>query len=79
MAIFPTAIGYTLYYIGVQRRGAGWTASYIYLVPPLTACLDLAFFGAPITVALVVGTFLVVSGLIIGLRSTDRRSPSGPR
>jgi drug/metabolite transporter (DMT)-like permease len=72
MAIFPTAIGYTFYYIGVQRRGPAWTSTYIYLVPPLTALLDLAFYGAPITVALVGGTALVVGGLAVGLR--DRPS-----
>jgi drug/metabolite transporter (DMT)-like permease len=72
MAIFPTAIGYTVYYIGVQRRGPAWTASYIYLIPPLAAGLDLAFFGAPITFALVVGTALVVSGLAVGLRGNSK-------
>jgi len=72
MAIFPTAIGYTVYYIGIQRRGPAWTATYIYLVPPLAAALDMAFFGARATVALVAGTILVVGGLAVGLRQNPK-------
>ena len=66
MAIFPTAIGYTLFYIGVQRKGPAWAATFIYLVPSITANLDHMFFGAPFTVPMVVGTTLVVIGLLIG-------------
>jgi len=72
MAIFPTAIGYTVYYIGIQRRGPAWTATYIYLVPPLAAALDMAFFGARATIALVAGTLLVVAGLAVGLRQNPK-------
>jgi len=66
MAIFPTAIGYTVFYVGVQRRGPAWASAFIYLVPPLTAHLDNLFFGAAFTLPMVVGTTLVVIGLAIG-------------
>jgi drug/metabolite transporter (DMT)-like permease len=66
MAIFPTAIGYTLFYIGVQRKGPAWAATFIYMVPSITALLDFIFFDAALSVALVFGTFLVVAGLLIG-------------
>lgn len=66
MAIFPTAIGYTLYYIGVQKRGPAWTATFIYLVPSFTANFDHIFFGAAFTTPMVAGTTLVVIGLIVG-------------
>jgi drug/metabolite transporter (DMT)-like permease len=66
MAIFPTVIGYTLFYIGVQKRGAAWAATFVYLVPSITANLDYLFFGAALTTAMVAGTTVVVAGLIIG-------------
>ena len=74
MAIFPTAIGYTFYYIGVQKRGPAWAALYIYLVPSLTASLDFIFFKTPFTVPLVAGSAMVVGGLIIGNYKTGRMS-----
>lgn len=66
MAIFPTAIGYTLFYVGIQKRGPAWAALFIYLVPPMTANLDMIFFGADLTFSMVMGTTIVVAGLIIG-------------
>jgi drug/metabolite transporter (DMT)-like permease len=66
MAIFPTAIGYTLFYIGIQKRGPAWAAAFIYLVPSMTANLDLIFFGAEFTFSMVLGTTFVVIGLFTG-------------
>ena len=66
MAIFPTAIGYTLYYVGIQKKGPAWAASFIYLVPSITANFDLIFFGADFTLSMVLGTTIVVVGLFVG-------------
>jgi len=66
MAIFPTAIGYTLFYIGVQKKGPAWAVIYIYLVPSITANLDYIFFNARFTFPMVLGTTLVVIGLFTG-------------
>jgi len=66
MAIFPTAIGYTLYYVGIQKKGPAWAAAFIYLVPSMTANLDLIFFGADFTLYMILGTTIVVAGLFIG-------------
>ncbi|MBD3223914.1 MAG: EamA family transporter [Caldithrix sp.] len=66
MAIFPTVIGYTLFYIGVQKKGPGWAVTFIYLVPSITAMLDFAFFRAVFTMPMFLGTTLVVIGLITG-------------
>jgi drug/metabolite transporter (DMT)-like permease len=66
MAIFPTAIGYTLYYIGVQKKGPAWAATYIYLVPSFTANLDYLFFKVQFTPPIIVGTSMVVFGLLLG-------------
>lgn len=74
MAVFPTAIGYTFYYIGVQKRGPAWAALYIYLVPSLTANLDFLFFKTPVTVPLLAGSAMVVGGLILGNYKTRRMS-----
>jgi drug/metabolite transporter (DMT)-like permease len=66
MAIFPTTIGYTLFYIGVQKKGPAWASTFIYLVPSFTANLDHIFFNAVFTIPMVVGTTLVVIGLLFG-------------
>ncbi|MBP7865358.1 MAG: DMT family transporter [Acidobacteria bacterium] len=66
MAVFPTAIGYTLFYVGVQRKGGAWAAAFSYLVPSLTALLDHLFFHAAVTAPMAVGTALVVGGLLLG-------------
>jgi len=66
MAIFPTAIGYTLYYVGIQKKGPAWAAAFIYLVPSMTANLDLIFFGAEFTFPMILGTTIVVAGLFVG-------------
>jgi drug/metabolite transporter (DMT)-like permease len=66
MAIFPTAFGYTLFYIGIQKKGPAWAAAFIYLVPSMTANLDLVFFGANFTLSMVLGTTIVVVGLFVG-------------
>ena len=72
MAIFPTAIGYTLYYVGVQKKGPAWAATYIYLVPSFTANLDYIFFNARFTLPMVIGTTMVVAGLITGNLSQNQ-------
>jgi len=66
MAVFPTVIGYTIYYVGIQRKGPAWAATFIYLVPSFTAFLDHLYFDALLTLPLIVGTILVVSGLVFG-------------
>lgn len=65
MAVFPTAIGYTMFYIGVQKRGPAWASVFIYLVPSFTANLDYLFFDRAFTIPMVAGTTLVVTGLFI--------------
>ena len=66
MVIFPTTIGYTMFYVGVQRKGPAWASTFIYLVPSITANLDFLFFNALLTPPMVIGTTMVVIGLIYG-------------
>ena len=72
MAVFPTAIGYTLYYVGVQRRGPAWAATSIYLVPSFAVALDHLFFRARLSPPMVLGTLLAVTGLAIGNINTEQ-------
>lgn len=72
MAVFPTAIGYTLYYIGIQKKGPAWAAAFIYLVPSITANLDYTFFGADFTFSMILGTTIVVLGLFVGNLSQNQ-------
>jgi drug/metabolite transporter (DMT)-like permease len=66
MIIFPTTIGYTMFYIGVIRKGPAWASTFIYLVPSITANLDYLFFDAKLTISMVAGTTMVVLGLLYG-------------
>ena len=66
MVIFPTTIGYTMFYIGVIRKGPAWASTFIYLVPSITANLDYLFFKVTLTTSMVAGTTMVVFGLLIG-------------
>lgn len=66
MVIFPTTIGYTMFYIGVQRKGPAWASTFIYLVPSVTANLDYLFFDRLLTLPMVIGTTMVVIGLLFG-------------
>lgn len=66
MAVFPTAIGYTLFYIGIQKKGPVWAAAFIYLVPSITANFDYLFFEVNFTLPMVAGTTIVVAGLFVG-------------
>jgi len=72
MAVFPTAIGYTLFYIGVQKKGPAWATAFIYLVPSITVILDYFYFDANFTVPIILGTIFVVFGLVIGNIDRDR-------
>jgi len=74
MAVFPTAIGYTLFYIGVQKRGPAWATTFIYLVPSVTVILDYLFFDAQFTLPIIIGTTAVVLGLVIGNIDNERIS-----
>jgi drug/metabolite transporter (DMT)-like permease len=66
MVIFPTTIGYTMFYIGVIRKGPAWASTFIYMVPSITANLDYLFFKVTLTTSMVAGTTMVVFGLLIG-------------
>jgi drug/metabolite transporter (DMT)-like permease len=77
MGVFPTAIGYTLFYLAVQRRGPGWASAFVYLVPPLTALLDHLVFAARLTPAMLGGTALVVLGLAVGTLERRGAGPAG--
>ncbi|MBN2425228.1 MAG: DMT family transporter [Calditrichaceae bacterium] len=66
MGFFPTAIGYTLFYIGIQKKGPAWASTFIYLVPSFTAVFDRLVFSNPFTTAMITGTTFVIGGLFLG-------------
>ena len=51
---------------GDTKKGPAWAAAFIYLVPSMTANLDMIFFGANFTFSMVLGTTFVVAGLFVG-------------
>lgn len=55
------------------KRDPAWAAQYIYLVPSLTANLDYIFFKTKITASLLIGSAMVVGGLIVGNYKTGQQ------
>lgn len=71
------AIALLLYLI---RRGqVSRAASLIYLVPPLAAVEAALFFGEALTLPMIVGTIIAVTGVYLTNRKTAGPAPSGDR
>ncbi|MDK1374865.1 MULTISPECIES: DMT family transporter [unclassified Sinorhizobium] len=69
------AIALLLYLI---RRGqVSRAASLIYLVPPLAAVQAALFFGEALTLPMIVGTIIAVTGVYLTNRKAARPAPSG--
>ena len=65
LGIFGTAIGFVWYYQGIEYIGATRAGLFINLVPISAILLAFLLLGEPITVSLLVGTVLVLSGVYL--------------
>jgi len=71
MGIFATVIGFVWYYQGVQRLGPTKTGLFINFVPVFAILCAFIILHEPITISLVVGTALVISGVYLTNRTTN--------
>ncbi|MDT8301407.1 MAG: DMT family transporter [Sedimentisphaerales bacterium] len=71
MGIFATVIGFVWYYQGVQRLGPTKTGLFINFVPVFAIICAFIILHEPITISLVVGTALVISGVYLTNRTTN--------
>jgi len=71
MGIFATVIGFVWYYQGVQRLGPTKTGLFINFVPVFAILCAFIILREPITISLVVGTALVISGVYLTNRTSN--------
>ena len=65
LGIFGTALGFVWYYQGIEYIGATRAGLFINLVPISAIFMAFLLLGEPITVSLLVGTVLVLSGVYL--------------
>jgi drug/metabolite transporter (DMT)-like permease len=65
LAVFPTVIGYTLWYVALEVKTASQLSVFLYFIPVLSTIISFFWFNEAITVLFVVGGALVIIGLLI--------------
>jgi len=70
LGIFGTVIGFVWYYQGVQRLGPTKAGLFINFVPIFAILCAFIILREPITISLVVGTVLVISGVYLTNRTS---------
>lgn len=65
LGIFSTVIGYSLWYIALEKKNAIDLSVYLYAVPVLSTIISFIMFNDQITVLFILGGFLVIFGLAI--------------
>ncbi len=64
-----TAMNFALWYYGLKHLPAASASAFQYLIPPVGVALAAIFLGEPISLALVAGTALILTGLAVTQRS----------
>ena len=79
LGIFGTALGFVWYYQGIEYIGATRAGLFINLVPISAILMAFLALGEPITISLLVGTVLVLSGVYLtnyGLKHLNKLTVS---
>lgn len=72
LAVVITALGYLLWNYALERVSAARAAMFLNIQPVVGALLGVAWLGEPMTVFTVVGGLLVVTGLLLTVRPSER-------
>lgn len=75
LAVFGTVLAFVWFYKGVHALGAARAGQFINLVPVSGVCLGALLLDEPVTWSLLLGGFLVLTGLWL----TNRRNTGEPR
>ena len=65
LGIFPTVVGYVLWYVALQIKNASEVSVYLYFVPVLSTIISCFFLGEKITWLFIFGGAVVILGLHI--------------
>ena len=65
LAIFPTVIGYVLWYVALEKASAASIGVYLYFIPVFSTIASSFMFDEPITWPFVLGAGFVLGGLVL--------------
>ncbi len=71
LGIFPTVIGYVLWYVALEIKTASEISVYLYFIPVISTIISYFFFDEQITWLFIVGGGLVILGLYIANRKNQ--------
>jgi drug/metabolite transporter (DMT)-like permease len=65
LAVFPTVIGYVLWYVALEIKSASEISVFLYFIPVLSTIISYFMFQEQITWLFIGGGALVILGLLI--------------
>lgn len=65
LAVFPTVVGYVLWYVALEVKTASEISVFLYFIPVLSTIISYFLFHESITILFIVGGTLVILGLLI--------------
>jgi drug/metabolite transporter (DMT)-like permease len=65
LALFPTVIGYILWYVALEIKTASEISVFLYFIPVLSTIISYFLFQEPVTWLFIIGGVIVIAGLII--------------
>jgi drug/metabolite transporter (DMT)-like permease len=65
LAIFPTVVGYVMWYVALELKPASELGIYLYLMPIISTILSFFLLNERITLLFFLGGFLIIIGLIL--------------
>ncbi len=65
LALFPTVIGYILWYVALEIKTASEISVFLYFIPVLSTIISYFLFQEPVTWLFILGGVIVIAGLII--------------
>ena len=72
LGLLSSGLAFILWQQGIERIGAMYASNYIYLVPLITAVTGIVALDEKLTLKMVVGAFLILVGLSIAQRPTQK-------
>jgi drug/metabolite transporter (DMT)-like permease len=73
LGLFPSCLGFALFYTLLRRRGTTYVSSLLNLVPAVTALASVPILGEHLTPRIVLGLAVAITGLYVGVVWHGRR------
>lgn len=79
LGLFPSCLGFALFYTLLQRKGTTYVSSLLNLVPAVTALASVPILGEHLTPRIVLGLVVAIVGLYVGVVWHGRREARSAR